>query len=161
VSEATLTYIHTIVLTAALSMLPRKMDTPPARAQLIATGLQESRFEHRRQMGGGPALSFWQGEPGGGMHLIDDHPSTRDLVLDVLQRMGYDEPSLGAFTAIEHNDILACVRARLLLWTHSGPLPRDAAGAWAYYIATWNPGKPKPETWHAFYARAWALVEAA
>jgi hypothetical protein len=160
VSGSALAYVNSLVLPAALSMLPAKMDSPPARALILGIGLQESRFEHRRQIRG-PALSFWQGEPGGGMHSIDDHPATRDLMIEVLDRMGYGEPSLGAFTAIEHNDILACVRARLLLWTHPAPLPRDAASAWAYYLATWRPGKPHRDTWDAFYALAWELVERA
>jgi hypothetical protein len=159
--SSALAYVHQVVMPAAFSMLPAKMDTPPARVQLLAIGLQESRFKHRRQLGGGPALSFFQGEPGGGMHLVDTHRATRDLMLEVLQRMGYGEPSLGAFLAIEHNDILACVRARLLLWTHPAPLPRDAVNAWAYYLATWVPGKPHPATWNAFYAQAWELVEGA
>lgn len=159
--SSALTYVHQVVLPAALSMLPKKMDTPPARALVLAIMLQESRAEHRRQLGGGPAITLWQGEPGGGMNLIDDHPKTRDHIIEVLDRMGYGEPGLAAFLASEHNDILACVRARLLLWSHPAPLPGDSNGAWAYYLATWRPGRPRRETWDAFYAQAWALVEAA
>ena len=51
----------------ALLLLPAKMESPQAVVMLLAIGLQESRFEYRRQMGNGPAKSFWQAEQGGGM----------------------------------------------------------------------------------------------
>ena len=43
----------------ALALLPSAMDTPQAHCMLLAIGLQESRFVHRRQIGG-PACGFWQ-----------------------------------------------------------------------------------------------------
>ena len=36
----------------ALALLPAAMNTPQARCMLLAIGLQESRFVHRRQIGG-------------------------------------------------------------------------------------------------------------
>ena len=60
----------------ALGMLPAKMDTDAARVMLLAIGLQESRFEHRRQMGNGPARGFWQFEKGGGVKGCVQHPSS-------------------------------------------------------------------------------------
>ena len=47
----------------ALALLPAAMNTPQARCMLLAIGLQESRFVHRRQIGG-PARGFWQFERG-------------------------------------------------------------------------------------------------
>jgi hypothetical protein len=155
-----LAYVNSIVLPAALSMLPRKMDTPPARALVLAIGLQESEFKHRRQMAGGPALSFWQAEPGGGFRGLARHPATADIVTDILLRTGYGAPDPSDFPAIEHNDILACIGARLLLWSSPMPLPRDAANAWAYYLAQWRPGLPRREPWDAHYELAWRMVEA-
>ena len=43
---------RTYTLPAALSLLPPRMDTPLARRYVLAIALQESRFEHRRQIGG-------------------------------------------------------------------------------------------------------------
>ena len=60
-------------INCALCVLPDRMDTPEARVMLIAIGLQESKFQDRRQLVGspprpvGPAKSFWQAEQGGGM----------------------------------------------------------------------------------------------
>lgn len=152
-----LDYVRSVVMPAAFSMLPAPWDTRSARVEVLAIGLQESRFEHRRQVSG-PALSFWQAESGGGFRGLLQLSATRDIARDVLWRMGYGDPDPSDFFAIEHNDILACIGARLLLWSHPKPLPTDAQGGWAYYVETWRPGKPHPETWPAFYAQAQDLV---
>lgn len=154
---APLDYIGRIVIPAAMAMLPSEMDSAEARAELIAIGLQESRFQHRRQVQG-PALSFWQAESGGGFRGILSHPATGERAREILRAMAYGEPDEGDFAAIEHNDILACIGARLLLWTHPGPLPRNAADGWAYYLATWRPGRPRRETWADNYAAAWEFL---
>lgn len=137
-------------------MLPAKFDSPEARALLVAIGLQESRFKYRRQIGG-PARSFWQAESGGGFRGILFHAATKALARDILTRTGYGEPDESDFQAIEHNDILACIGARLLLYTHPERLPErdEPLRGWDYYIHTWRPGKPHFHTWSEFYKQAW------
>ena len=44
-------------IASGLALLPAKMSGSKAKIMLLAIGLQESRFEHRRQMGG-PARRF-------------------------------------------------------------------------------------------------------
>lgn len=156
-----LPYIATVVIPAAYSLLPFKMRAPESKALLLAFGLQESRFEQRRQRGGGPALSFWQAESTGGFRGILNHPATGALARDILRRMGYGEPDDSDFLALEHNDILACCGARLLLWTHPDKLPGcgEEARAWAMYLDTWRPGKPHEKTWSECWARAWAELQ--
>src|SRR3990167_5653674 len=135
-----LAYVHKHVIPAALGMLPARLDTPDARAMLLAIGLQESRFQYRRQIGG-PARSFWQAESGGGFRGILFHAETRQLARDILSRTRYGEPDESDFAAIEHNDILACCGARLLLYSHPKPLPKqgETEYAWRYYLDTWRP----------------------
>lgn len=137
------------ILPAALSLLPPRMDTPAARQLVLAIGLQESRLEHRRQISG-PARGFWQFERGGVLGLIR-HPATWPHLRSAVVALKYDpemaSDDIGLHAAIEHNDILACVLARLNLWWLPGPLATDPAGAWAQYIAAWRPGRPHPETW--------------
>jgi hypothetical protein len=155
--------IHTRVLPAALGLLPPAMDTPEARAMLLAIGLQESRFEHRRQVKG-PARGFWQFEYGGGLAGVMTHRATRghlDAALCALRYDGaIDEPAR-LFVAIEHNDVVACVCARLLLWTLPGRLPARpyVTMAWNQYIDAWRPGQPHVETWADYYLQAWELVD--
>lgn len=155
-----LDYIRHVVYQAALLQLPARLDTRAARAMLTAIGLQESRLRYRRQMNG-PARGFWQFETAGVRGVLQ-HGASRPHLLPVLAAMQYDQEVTTSYTAIEHNDILACIYARLLLWTHTAPLPvrGERAQAWQYYLSLWRPGKPQRETWDAFYDRAWELAEA-
>lgn len=163
----TLTEIIKTGIDPALALLPAKMDTPPARVMLLAIGLQESRFEHRRQLVGnpprpaGPAKSFWQGEQGGGMvHGVRLHPATRAAAAALYQARGVPARDADIWHAIENDDVLAAGLARLLLWSDTGHLPAvgDADAAWALYRRTWRPGKPHPETWPDLYRQAVAEV---
>lgn len=140
----------------ALGLLPARMDSPQARVQMLATGLQESRFEHRRQMGNGPARGFYQFEEGGGVKGVMTHPATRDHALRICQARGVPFTTKGVWTAIEFDDVLASVFARLLLWADPKPLPRtdDTQGGWECYVRNWRPGKPHPETWPAYHRAA-------
>lgn len=153
----TIDYIAGQVMPYALRLLAK--DSPPARAMLLAIGLQESRFEHRRQIRG-PARGFWQFEHGGGVRGVLRHQLTAQPIREVLSVLGYDDEADTVYTAIEHNDVLACACARLLLWTLPQPLPgpQDAEGAWRQYLSAWNPGKPHRKTWDNFYSQAWGMV---
>lgn len=153
-----LAYVNGIVIPAAAKMLPSSMDVPAARVMLLAIGLQESRMTYRRQIGG-PARSFLQFETAG-VKGVMKHQASSGHAATVLRAMGYGETTLIVHEAIENNDILAFVFGRLLLWTHSKPLPvrADPDGAWNYYTATWRPGKPHRATWDAFYEQAWDLT---
>jgi hypothetical protein len=154
-NESAIEYVRSAVLPAALSMLPPHMDSIAARAMLLAIGMQESGFKYRRQMRG-PALSFWQAEATGGFRGLLDHPDSGELARGALKRMAYGEPDPSDFQALEDNDILACIGARLLLWTHPKALPEgDASVAWSYYVNCWRPGKPHRETWDPIYRDAW------
>lgn len=152
----TIDYIKDIAIPAALKLLPANMDSPEARAMLIAIGLQESRFVHRRQIGG-PARGFWQFEQGGGVRGVLNHPASRPAICSVLLLLDYDMTPEASYEAIEHNDVLAVCFARLLLWTLPEALPRrdDPEEAWAQYIEAWRPGRPHRATWDAFYQQAW------
>lgn len=146
-------------LNAAMSMLPASMDSLEARAELYAIARQESRLEHRRQIGG-PARGFWQFEQGGGVRGVVEHAATRPLLLPVLERLRYEPVVPTLYAVIEHNDILAAVFARLLLYTvpQRLPGPDDAEEGWRQYIWAWRPGKPHRHTWDAFYREGWAAT---
>lgn len=146
------------IIPAALSLLPSKMDTPEARAILIAIALQESNLKHRRQVGG-PALGLWQFElPQVG--LILRHSVVGPLARSVLSELIYDPgepPHTHIHEAMEHNDILQCAFSRLLLWPDAAPLPKrgDVQGSLATYLRIWRPGRPRPLDWPANWAAAW------
>lgn len=145
-----------------LALLPAKMDTPAARVQLLATGLQESRFEHRVQlplrpgMPPGPARGFWQFEKGGGAAGVLRHPASRDLMRSVCAERDCASTPAALWDALSRDDVLAAAAARLLYWTDAAPLPAigDAQGAWDYYVRNWRPGRPHRNTWDSLYAQA-------
>jgi len=159
------------IIPAALSMLPPAMDSSNARAMLVATGLQESKFLERRQIvkGGkkGPAAGLWQFEQGGAVRGVLEHKRTREHALAILRELRYHKAgrvitsSAIVHAKIEDNDVLACVFARLLLWTLPGRLPtrneRDLG--WAQYLNAWRPGRPHPDTWGAYFDEAWQRVD--
>lgn len=148
-----------IVAPTYARLLPGQFDSPEARAMLLAIGLQESRFEHRQQIGG-PARGFWQFEQGGGVYGVLRHEASRLYVRSVCLMRAVAPTDRDLYMALGHDDMLACAIARLLLWTDADALPRigDADGAWEYYLRVWRPGRPHPDTWADLYAAAVAAV---
>lgn len=148
----------------ALAMLPGHMDSPQSRVMLLAIGLQESRFEHRRQMGNGPARGFWQFEQGGGVKGCVNHAASAPYLRQLCTARGVAFNAPAIWLAIEHDDVLAAGLARLLLFTDPYKLPAvtDQGGAWELYAdRCWRPGKPHPETWPKYHAQARAFVTGA
>jgi hypothetical protein len=143
----------------AFALLPPSMDSVEARAMLLAIGLQESRFLHRKQIGG-PAKGFWQFEEGGGVKGVLSHESTSAIAQQVCNARMIPALVTRAYNALEEDDVLACCFARLLLYTLPWALPGPGQNneGWRQYIAAWRPGKPHRATWDEFYQRAWAEV---
>lgn len=155
-----MTILQTITDTAinpALDLLPARMDSPAARVMMLAIGLQESRFTHRRQING-PARGFWQFEKGGGVRGVLRHPSSAQHANMLCSVRGVTNSADRVYESLEHDDILAAGFARLLLWTDPMPLPTDKDAAWALYERTWRPGKPHRQTWDAFFEAAQQYV---
>lgn len=148
-----LAYKHAIK--PGLALLPPAMTSPEAVVMLLAIGLQESRFMHRRQIKG-PARGFWQFERSG-VRGVMMHPSTIRTAWSLLAEY---EMVTTAHERLETDDPLAAAFARLLLWTDKAPLPAigDVDGAWDYYARNWRPGKPHPQTWPELYGRAVAVA---
>ena len=156
-------YLLEHAIRPALRLLPANMDGQAASAQILAIALQESRCEHRRQIGG-PAHGYWQFEQGGGVRGVLRHPASKPYIRQVLAALDYDAPAEElpevCYIAIEHNDTLAAAFARLLLWTLPEALPGrdDVDEGWRQYLEAWRPGKPHPDTWEANFAAAWRIV---
>lgn len=145
----------------ALAWLPSKMTSPEAKVLLLATGLQESGFEHRYQVLNdaatkGPARSYWQMECGGGVAGVLTHPASKAYAAGACAWRNVPCEKSAVWQAIEDDDILAAVWARLLYWTAPSKLPQvtQTDAAWALYRATWRPGKPKPGTWPGHHLAA-------
>lgn len=142
------------VIIPGLALLPAKMDTPEARVMLLTIGMQESRFKHRKQIGG-PAHGVYQFEQGGGVRGVLNHRWTKPLVTGILAIRGVKPEE--CYDCIVNDDALATVFARLLLYTDPDPLPSlasDPDESWQVYTDLWRPGKPKRNSWDAFLMHA-------
>lgn len=157
--EMTPDLLLTNAINPALRLLPPIMTTPQAKVIMLAIALQESRCIYRRQVKG-PARGFWQFEQGGGVRGVLAHLSSLRHIKNVLEALDYpaNTDAENCYVAIEHNDILAAVFARLLLWTLPSAIPTTANAAWDTYVNAWRPGKPHPETWPVFFAQAQEVV---
>jgi hypothetical protein len=160
-------HLCTHTIPATMDLLPGRMDSPQARAMLLAIGLQESGFVARQQggtkktPGEGPAKSWWQFERRGGVQELLDAVDTAPVLTPICSLLGYPEWTANALhEAMEHNDTLACVMARLLLWRDPSLMPESnqADLGWTIYLRRWRPGRPHPRTWSAHFARAWTFV---
>ena len=161
------------IIAPALQMLPAKLDSAQARVMLVAIALQESKLNHRWQVlssgGKGPARGLWQFELGteaskGGVWGVYLHPASAKLLREVCAQRGIPCVPRAIWQAIETDDILAAAVARLLLLTDPFSLPglQDSGGAWRLYAQRcWRPGKPHPQTWAGYHARAVAACTAA
>lgn len=149
------------IIDPAARLLP-SMDSPRARIMLLAIGLQESRFERRRQIKG-PARGFWQFESGGGVRGVLLHKASAYDAAKVCHARGVGRSTREVYDRLEHDDILACCFARLLLYTDPRPLPMigDVDASWDYYERNWRPGKPHPHTWPGLYERAHNILTGA
>jgi hypothetical protein len=153
-------YALRFIFPDAFALLPGVMDTPEARAMMLAVGLQESRFKYRRQLNG-PARGFFQFEQMGGVKGVLEHPATKPHITHVCAELRYPPLIEHCYIAIEHNDVLACCFARLLLWTLPGMLAGHGMveRGWNQYVSAWRPGKPHRLSWDDFFADAWAMVQ--
>lgn len=145
---------------SAFGLLPVRMNTREARVLMLAIGLQESRFTHRAQVvdggGKGPARGWWQFELGGGCAGVLRHPASSGWMAKACAVAGIEPTARALWEAIETDDVLAAVAARLLLFTDPRSLPPvgDPEAAWKTYLWNWRPGKPHRHTWDQLYADA-------
>lgn len=147
--------LDSIILPTYRDVLPGRFASDAANVMLLAIGLQESRLEFRRQFKG-PARGLWQFERGGGVQGVLQHNATRRYAMAVCVLRDVPYVAADVYEKLEHDDLLACAFARLLLFSDPRPLPPigDADEAWGYYVRNWRPGKPHPITWAAFYRQA-------
>lgn len=134
-----------------------------AERLLIAICGQESNLEHRYQKSrtpgaAGPARGWAQFEKNGGVMGVMTHPASRDLAAACCKELEVEFRKESIWRALEGNDALAIIFARLLLWTDPKPLPEDVVSAWNYYKRNWRPGKPHPEFWRGHWQVACAEV---
>lgn len=132
-----------------------------AELMLLAIAGQESGCSVRAQRGGS-ALGLWQFEWSGVRGLAGPDAKLAGEAARFCCPLGAPpEPMVGeVHRLLGTNDQMACVVARLLLWSDPYPLPKvgEEDKAWSLYLRLWRPGRPRPEAWTASYAAAFHAV---
>lgn len=104
---------------------------------LMGTGMQESGFKFRRQLGGGPALGLWQMEPA----THDDCWKNflafrRTLAIRVNSIGGWDHPTNPSASLLETNDAYACAMARIKYLRTPEPFPDPSKDGYVEALAS-------------------------
>lgn len=149
------------VVNPALATLPDEMNSPEARLMLAAIALQESGLAARQQVGG-PAKGLLQFEINGVLAVMHN-TRTADIVFKWCDANGITYGSHAIYNRLAEDDELACVFARLLLWSDPRALPDvgDCMGAFDVYECNWRPGKPSYTRWRdTAYPQALAALQA-
>tara|TARA_R110000822_G_scaffold94316_2_gene216416 strand:+ start:221 stop:709 length:489 start_codon:yes stop_codon:yes gene_type:complete len=131
-----------------------KFASDEAIKLLLATGIVESRYEYIRQMGNGPARSFWQVEPATCVdnlaHYLKHRPElmkkcAEASMVDIKHWQNFDENIWAEI--LERNIAAGIVHARLKYWRVPKRLPNTIEGKANYWKKYYNSegGKGDPE----------------
>ena len=142
------------LVTDTCSKLGEKYASEDAVNLVIATGIVESRYEYIRQMGDGPARSFWQVEPATCVdnlaHYLKHTPELMRkcapaTLVDVKHWQNYDERVWAEI--LEKNIAAGIVHCRLKYWRVPKKMPNTLEGQAAYWKKYYNSegGKGDPQ----------------
>ena len=121
---------------------------------VVATGIVESRYEYLRQMGDGPARSFWQVEPATCVdnlaHYLKHRPKLMQKCaeasfVDLKHWQNFEESVLEEI--LEKNIAAGIVHCRLKYWRVPKKMPNSIEGQADYWKKYYNTegGKGDPE----------------
>jgi len=121
---------------------------------VLATGIVESRYEYIRQMGDGPARSFWQVEPATCVdnlaHYLKHRPELMRKcadasMVDIKHWQNYDEKIWADI--LEKNIASGIIHCRLKYWRVPKKMPSSIEGQADYWKKYYNSelGKGDPE----------------
>jgi len=145
--------------------LGEKYGSKSAIDLVLVTGIVESRYEYLRQMGDGPAFSFFQIENSSCVdtlvHYLKHRPKlmakcVEATLVDLKHWQNYDESLWSRI--LESNIAAGIVHCRLKYWRVPKPLPNTIKGQSLYYKKYYNTelGKADPEDF-VQAAKKWIL----
>ena len=131
-----------------------KFTSKDAVGLVVATGIVESRYEYIRQMGDGPARSFWQVEPASAVDNLAHYLKHRKglmqkcakaSLVDLKYWQMYDEEIWAEI--LEKNIAAGIIHCRLKYWRVPKPMPNSIEGQAGYWKKYYNTegGKGDPE----------------
>ena len=129
------------IINDVLTRLERDVKIPntqAARKLVFETGMAESGYRNLEQIGGGPAISFWQIEIGTVEDIWENYVIYRKPYIESLFRMGLIEKDL-TFCLIT-NIALAVAFCRLYYRRKPGAIPKSMPARAAYWLKWYNTG---------------------
>ena len=142
------------LIASTCSKLGDKYASKEAVDLVLATGIVESRYEYIRQMGDGPARSFWQVEPASAVDNLAHYLVHRSRLMqkcaeaslvDVKHWQNYDERVWADI--LEKNIASGIIHCRLKYWRVPKRMPNTLEGQADYWKKYYNTegGKGDPE----------------
>ena len=142
------------LVTEVCTDMGEKFASKDAVNLIIATGIVESRYEYIRQMGDGPARSFWQVEAATAVdnlaHYLKHRPDlmkkcAEASMVDIKHWQNFDEKLWEKI--LEKNIAAGIVHARLKYWRVPKRMPSSHEGQADYWKKYYNTegGKGDPE----------------
>ena len=142
----------------ALAELPPMPSPRWAKVMLLAIAGVESGCLYRAQVPVPHARGLWQFERMGGVAGVLQHRATAAHAAAACRRRQIPAAPDEAWRALERDDVLAAIFARLLLLTDPARLPSGPDEGRACYLRCWRPGKPcSAATW----GESWRMAAAA
>jgi len=128
-----------------LSKMGRKFASDDAVELVMGTGLVESRYKYIRQLGDGPARSFWQVEPATAVdncqHYLKHRPGVMRLCSDasLVDLKYWQNYSVGTWADIlEINMSAGIIHCRLKYWRVPKRMPNTTEGMANYWKEFYN-----------------------
>lgn len=127
-----------------------KFASDDAVTLILETGMVESRYIYLRQLGDGPARSFWQIEPATAIDNLNHYLSHRKKLMakcaetslvDLKYWQSYDEKTWEKI--LEINLSAAIIMARLKFWRVPKPMPNTLEGRAKYWKKYYNTDQGK------------------
>ena len=142
------------LIESTCSILGDKYSSPEAVELVLATGIVESRYEYIRQMGDGPARSFWQVEPASAVDNLAHYLVQRGSLMqkcaeaslvDLKHWQNYDERVWA--NILEKNIAAGIIHCRIKYWRVPKRMPNTIEGQADYWKKYYNTegGKGDPE----------------
>ena len=116
-------------------------NTEAARDLIFETGMAESGYRHLEQVGGGPAISFWQLEEATVQDIWENYILYRKPVIELMYKMGLVEEHL--VFCILTNIALAAAFCRIYYRRKPGAIPTSLPGRASYWKTHYNTYKGK------------------
>ena len=127
------------IIEDVLKRMEEDMNIPyseDAAKLIFETGMTESGYRHLEQMGGGPAVSFFQMEEATINSMFDNWITYRKPAVACLYRLGLVERHM--VFCVMSNIALAVAFCRIYYWRKPGSIPSDIEGRAKYWKKHYN-----------------------